>query len=64
VHQSLRSTITTDLLEEVLALVPDEWLGPDATRPDPKAPGDAAAARQSYLRYLTARLDASDHWLR
>ena len=30
--------------------VPDDWLQPDPTRPDPQAPPDAASARTAYVR--------------
>ena len=47
----------------ILADVPDAWLAPDATRPDPKAPPDAASARERYVEFLTARLAAAERWL-
>jgi hypothetical protein len=63
VHEDLRRLVTPDLLGSVLSLVPDPWLEPDPTRPDPGAPPDAAAARAAYLDYLVARLDAAESWL-
>jgi hypothetical protein len=63
VHEELSARITTDVLEVVLQRVPDEWLTPDPTRPDPKAPGTAAAARTAYVEYLSARLAAAERWL-
>ncbi|HEX8488466.1 MAG TPA: HipA family kinase [Propionibacteriaceae bacterium] len=63
VHDDLRTRVTPALLAEVLALVPDAWLVPDPDRPDHKAPVDAAAARQAYVDYLLARLDAAESWL-
>ena len=63
VHDRLAAQVTPELLREVLADVPDQWLTPDATRPDPKAPPDAAAARERYLEFLTARLAAAERWL-
>lgn len=51
------------LLDEVLALVPDAWLEPDETRPDPAAPPSAAAAREAYRDVLLARLAAMPAWL-
>jgi hypothetical protein len=63
VHEELAAQVTADLLGEVLDLVPDEWLVPDPTRPDPRAPADVAAAREAYAAYLTARLDAAGRWL-
>jgi hypothetical protein len=50
-------------LDSVTALVPDIWLIPDETRPDPAAPADAEAARAAYRDYLLARLDAAEVWL-
>jgi hypothetical protein len=63
VHSRLRELVTMDVLEGVLGLVPDEWLEPDPTRPDAKAPPDAAAARTAYTHYLRTRLDAAVRWL-
>jgi hypothetical protein len=63
VHDRLSSQIDDSLLGEVLDLVPDAWLEPDPTRPDPNAPPDAAAAREAYRKYLLMRLDAADRWL-
>jgi len=63
VHDQLSHRIDAATLDGVLALVPDAWLERDATRPDPQAPLDAAAARAAYRDYLLARLDASDRWL-
>lgn len=63
VHAELAAQITPELLGAVLADVPDDWLVPDADRPDPKAPPDAAAARTRYIEFLTARLAAADRWL-
>lgn len=63
VHDRLAALVTPDRLDTILALVPDAWLGPDETRPDPKAPPDAVAARAAYRDYLLARLDAAERWL-
>jgi len=63
VHEELQELVTPALLSEVLALVPDPWLEPDPTRPDPKAPADAPAARAAYADYLLARLAAAESWL-
>ena len=46
-HDELAAAVTPELLAEILADVPDAWLAPD-DRPDPKAPPDAAAARERY----------------
>lgn len=53
----LAPLVSEELLSEVLALVPDEWLEP--------APGleDAQATRAAYVRYLLARLDGPRVWL-
>ena len=63
VHAELAEQVTPELLGSVLDLVPDAWLLPDPTRPDPKAPADAAGARQAYADYLLARLAAAERWL-
>lgn len=63
VASRLAGEITGALLDDVLALVPDAWLEPDAHRPDPGAPGDAAAARHAYRDVLLRRLEASPAWL-
>jgi hypothetical protein len=62
-HDELATQVTPDLLRSVLELVPDAWLGPDPDRPDPRAPGDAPAARLAYVDYLLARLAAAESWL-
>ena len=64
VHDELSALVTDEALETIMALVPDPWLLPDPTRPDPNAPGDAAAARTAYAEHLLARLAAADRWLR
>ena len=63
VHAELAARVDAALLAEVLALVPDAWLQPDPTRPDPRAPHDAPTAREVYREYLLARLDAAERWL-
>jgi len=63
VHAELGGRVDAALLAEALALVPEEWLLPDPTRPDPRAPHDAATARRVYGEYLLARLDAAERWL-
>ena len=63
VHGELRPEVDASLLEEILRLVPEEWLLPDPTRPDPRAPHDAPTAREVYREYLLARLDAAERWL-
>lgn len=63
VDADLRAAVTAPLLTEVLEQVPDAWLEPDPTRPDPRAPADATSARALYREYLLARLDAAQGWL-
>jgi hypothetical protein len=63
VHRELTGMVTRESLEMIMNLVPDEWLEPDPTRPDPQAPVDAARARTAYQDYLLARLAAADRWL-
>lgn len=55
VHAELAPLVTPELLTSILAEVPDGWLAPDPTRPDPLAPPDAASARERYVEFLTAR---------
>jgi hypothetical protein len=50
----LAGHVTRDLLERVVAGIPDEWLADD-----PRI-GDADAQRRAYVAYLTARLEARD----
>ena len=45
-----------DVIEEVVALVPDEWLEPTASLPDPDA------ARATYVEHLTLRLANPAAW--
>jgi hypothetical protein len=63
VDAELGAAVTAPLLDEVLRLVPEPWLLPDPTRPDPRAPEDAPTAREAYREYLLARLDAAERWL-
>lgn len=63
VHAELSALVTGDLLAQILDLVPEAWLLPDPTRPDARAPQDAAAARELYADYLLARLAAAPRWL-
>lgn len=64
VHEQLVEQVSEAVLTSVLELVPDAWLQPDPTRPDPRAPTDAGAARAAYVSYLMARLDQAAAWLR
>jgi hypothetical protein len=54
---ALSARVTPELLREVVALVPEEWLEP--------APGlaDAEAVRSAYVDNLVARLDGDRPWL-
>jgi hypothetical protein len=52
---ALAARVTRPLLEEVLALVPDEWLEDDDEAPD--------LVRERYVAQLLARLGARDAWL-
>jgi hypothetical protein len=53
-HDRLAPRITDDVLREITAQVPDEWL-----LPHPLA-GDAAAQREAYVRYLRTRVAARE----
>ncbi len=64
VHDEMSGRVNAEVLEMIMALVPDPWLEPDPNRPDPNAPSDAAAARTAYAEHLLARLAAADRWLR
>lgn len=50
--------MTEELLREVVALVPAEWLAPAED-----GFADAAELREAYVRHLAARAAASAHWL-
>lgn len=63
VHDELMAQVTPARLASVLALVPDAWLTPDPSRPDPQAPVDADAARAAYRDFLLTRLAAAESWL-
>lgn len=54
--ERLRSIVTPDLLQEVVSLVPDEWLEPV---PGAETP---SALREAYLEFLAARL-STHQWL-
>lgn len=55
-HARAITTITPELLTEVVGLVPDEWLEP--------APGldDPEAVRAAYVEHLTRRLENASVW--
>ncbi len=50
--ERLAPLVTSDLLEALVAAVPDDWLAPDPVI------GDAAAQRRAYVAYLERRLEA------
>ncbi|MFF4978629.1 HipA family kinase [Streptomyces sp. NPDC001046] len=53
----LAPRVTEELLRRILAEVPDAWLAGDAAFSGPDA------AREAYVRYLHARVEASAAWL-
>jgi hypothetical protein len=55
--RELKALATTELLRDVLALVPDEWLAADP------AFGSADGVRAAYLAYFEARLADSPRWV-
>ena len=55
-HERLAPLVTPEVIEEVVALVPDEWLEPTASLPDPDA------ARAAYVEHLTLRLANPAAW--
>ncbi|TWP37212.1 HipA family kinase [Leekyejoonella antrihumi] len=56
-HERLSTHVTTALLEDVVGLVPDDWLEPAAGLDDP------TAVRTAYVDNLVARLAAPQAWL-
>jgi hypothetical protein len=69
VDAEVSAAVTPELLREVLALVPDEWLLTmnsvrAASPPGADPPADAALWRERYSAYLTARLAAPRPWRR
>ncbi len=56
-HEALAPLATTDLLVEVLTLVPDEWLA------DEPGFADADAVRAAYAEVLSQRLAQPQEWL-
>jgi hypothetical protein len=57
IHEPLAAVVDVDLIDDVLALVPDEWLEATDTMPDPQA------VRAAYRLNLLARLDNPSAWL-
>jgi hypothetical protein len=56
-HNALAAIVAGGLADDVLALVPDQWLEPTEQMPDPEA------VRTAYQRSLLARLDNPSAWL-
>ena len=56
-HEELSARVTGDLLGEVLALVPDDWLETTTELTDPQA------VRTAYQEHLLARLETPQVWL-
>jgi hypothetical protein len=54
VAASMREHIMTDLLESIVALIPETWLEAGSSFADP------VAHREAYVNYLTRRLGAAD----
>ncbi len=58
IGRSLAEQLTDEVLHDVIALVPDEWLEPTLDREDPQE------VRALYLDHLVARRDTTDEWMR
>ena len=58
VGRSLAEQLTDEVLLDVIALVPDEWLEPTLDREGPQD------VRRLYLDHLAARRDTTDEWMR
>ena len=56
-HDDLAAVVDAALIDNVLALVPDEWLEPTDAIPDPEA------VRTAYRLSLLARLANPSTWL-
>jgi hypothetical protein len=56
-HDGLAAMVGPELIDSVLALVPDEWLETTDAMPD------LEAVRSAYRASLLARLDSSPAWL-
>jgi len=57
VHDDLAAIVGVELIDSVLRQVPDEWLEPTVTMPDPEA------VRTAYRLSLLARRDNPSDWL-
>lgn len=58
VDRTLRTRLNRTVLEEIVAEVPDEWLGEEEQFTGP------AEHRQAYVEYLDRRRNAADHFVR
>ena len=56
-HDDLAAIVQVELIDDVLAQVPDEWLEPTAAMPDPES------VRTAYRLSLLARLERPCVWL-
>ena len=56
-HERLAPLVTEAVVAEVVSLVPDEWLEPTASLPDPDT------ARAAYVEHLTLRLANPVAWI-
>lgn len=56
-HDNLAQVVGAELIDGVLALVPDQWLEPTEAMPDPES------VRTAYRRALLARRDNPSAWL-
>ena len=55
-HSRLAAQVTPELIDEVVTLVPEEWLEPTASLPDTES------LRAAYVEHLTGRLAHSAAW--
>ena len=55
-HSRLAAQVTPELIDEVVTLVPEEWLEPTASLPDTES------LRAAYVEHLTGRLAHSAVW--
>jgi hypothetical protein len=55
--ERLAPLVTRELLDTLVAALPDDWLAPDPVI------GDAAAQRRAYVRYLSRRLEHPRPWV-
>ena len=55
-HERLAPLVTSAVVEEVVGLVPEDWLETTGSLPDPDA------VRAAYVEHLTLRLARPDAW--